>query len=171
MDLPNDSEIISMVVYASEQKFLLVSSAGRGFVVTAEHVFAQTKNGKQALNLLKGERGCVCAPVPGTSGAAEDLITDKPPDSIAIIGDNRKLLIFQLKDVPEMGRGRGVILQRYKGGGCADAKVFTLKGGLVWKSGGRERTEMDLKAWIGARAQAGRMPPKGFSREDRPFSG
>jgi topoisomerase IV subunit A len=171
VDLPNDAEIVSMVVYAREQKFLLVSSAGRGFVVTAEQVFAQTKNGKQALNLSKGERGKVCAPVPGTSGAAEDLLAGKPPNSVAIIGENRKLLIFPLKDVPEMGRGRGVILQRYKGGGCSDAKVFTLKEGLVWKSGGRERTEMDLKAWIGARAQAGRMPPKGFSRENRPFSG
>ena len=171
VDLPNNAEAVSMMVYARDQKFLLVSSAGRGFVVTAEQVFAQTKNGKQALNLAKGERGQICAPVPGTSGAAEDVLTGKPPDSVAIIGENRKLLIFALKDVPEMGRGRGVILQRCKGGGCADAKVFTLKEGLVWKSGGRERTETDLKAWIGARAQAGRMPPKGFSREARPFSG
>ena len=160
-----------MTVYTREQKFLLVSSAGRGFVVTAEQVYAQTKNGKQALNLSKGERGRVCAPIPGTSGMAEDLLTGKPPDSVAIIGENRKLLILPLKDVPEMGRGRGVILQRYKDGGCADAKVFTLKEGLVWKSGGRERTETDLKAWVGARAQAGRMPPRGFSREDRPFPG
>ncbi len=171
MDLPNDADIISMLVYAREQKFLLVSSAGRGFVVKAEQVFAQTKNGKQALNLAKGERGRVCAPLPGTSGMADDLLTGKPSDSVAIIGENRKLLIFPLKDIPEMGRGRGVILQRYKGGGCADAKVFTLKEGLVWKSGDRERTEVDLKAWVGTRAQAGRMPPKGFSREDRPFSG
>ncbi len=171
VDLPNDAKIVSMMVYAREQKFLLVSSAGRGFVVTAEQVFAQTKNGKQALNLSKDEKGCVCAPVPGTSGAGDDLLSGKPPDSVAVIGVNRKLLIFPLKDVPEMGRGRGVILQRYKDGGCADAKVFTLKEGLVWKSGGRERTETDLKAWIGARAQAGRMPPRGFSREDRPFSG
>lgn len=171
VDLPNDANIVAMTVYTREQKFLLVSSAGRGFVVTAEQVYAQTKNGKQALNLSKGERGCVCAPIPGTSGLAEDLLTGKPPDSVAIIGENRKLLILPLKDVPEMGRGRGVILQRYKDGGCADAKVFTLKEGLVWKSGGRERTETDLKAWVGARAQAGRMPPRGFSREDRPFSG
>ena len=70
-----------------------------------------------------------------------------------------------------MARGRGVILQRYKDGGTADAKVFNLKEGLVWKSGDRERTETDLKDWIGERAQAGRLPPKGFSREDRPFSG
>ena len=174
VDLPNDAEIVSMMVYAREQKILLVSSTGRGFIVPAKQVFAQTKSGKQALNLGKRERGKVCAPVSGTSGtsgAAEDLLTGKPPDSVAIIGENRKLLIFPLSDVPEMGRGRGVILQRYKGGACADAKVFTLKEGLAWKSGGRERTETDLKAWVGARAQAGRMPPKGFSRENRPFSG
>ena len=170
MDLPNDADIVSMVVYDQEQKFLLVSSAGRGFVVVAEQVFAQTKNGKQALNLTKGEYGRVCTPVPRSSKQGDDILTGQPPDSVAIIGDNRKLLIFPLKDVPQMGRGRGVILQRYKGGGCADAKVFTIKDGLTWKSGDRERTETDLRAWIGARAQAGRMPPKGFSRETRPFS-
>jgi len=170
VDLPNDAEIVFMTVYAREQKFLLVSSAGRGFVVTAEQVFAQTKNGKQALNLAKDERAKVCAPIPGTSGLGDDLLAGKPPDSVAIIGENKKLLIFSLKDVPEMGRGRGVILQRYKGGGCADAKVFTLKEGLTWKAGERQRTETDLRAWIGARAQAGRMPPKGFSTSKRPFS-
>jgi topoisomerase-4 subunit A len=171
VDLPNDADIVGMWVYASAQKFLVVSSAGRGFIVTAEQVFAQTKNGKQCLHLAAGEKARVCAPIPGTSGTGADLLAGKPADSVAIIGDNRKLLIFPLKDVPEMGRGRGVILQRYKDGGAADAKVFNLKEGLSWKSGDRERVETDLKDWIGERAQAGRLPPKGFSREDRPFSG
>ena len=171
VDLPNDADIVGMWVYAREQKFLGVSSVGRGFVVAAEQVFAQTKNGKQSMNLAEGEKGRVCTPIPGTSGTGADLLTGKPADSVAVIGDNRKLLIFPLKEVPEMARGRGVILQRYKDGGTADAKVFNLKEGLVWKSGDRERTETDLKDWIGERAQAGRLPPKGFSREDRPFSG
>ncbi len=171
VDLPNDADIVGMWTYAREQKFLVVSSIGRGFIVPAEQVFAQTKNGKQCLSLDDGEKGRVCTPIPGTSGAGDDLLTGKPADSIAIIGENRKLLIFPLKEVPEMGRGRGVILQRYKDGGAADAKVFTLKEGLTWKSGDRERTETDLKDWVGERAQAGRLPPKGFSREDRPFSG
>ncbi len=171
VDLPNDADIVGMWVYASEQKFLVVSSVGRGFIVQAEQVVAQTKNGKQSLNLADGEKGRVCAPIPGTAGTGSDLLGGKPADSVAIIGDNRKLLIFPLKEVPEMARGRGVIFQRYKDGGTADAKVFNLKEGLTWNSGDRERTETDLKDWVGERAQAGRLPPKGFSREDRPFSG
>ncbi len=170
IDLPNDAEIIGMWVYAREQKFLIVSSVGRGFVVPAEQVFAQTKNGKQSLNLAEGEKARVCTPIPGSSGTGADLLSGKPPDSVAIIGENRKLLIFPLKEIPEMARGRGVILQRYKDGGTADAKVFNLKEGLSWKSGDRERTETDLKDWIGMRAQAGRLPPKGFSRDEKPFN-
>jgi topoisomerase-4 subunit A len=139
--------------------------------VPAEQVFAQTKNGKQCLNLAEGEKGVVCTPIPGTAPTGTDLLAGKPADSVAIIGENRKLLIFPLKDVPEMARGRGVILQKYKDGGTADATVFTLKAGLTWKSGDRERTETDLKDWVGERAQAGRLPPKGFSREDKPFNG
>ncbi len=171
IDLPNDAEIIGMWVYAQAQKFLVVSSAGRGFVVAAEQVFAQTKNGRQCLNLAAGERARVCTPIPGSSGTGADLLSGKPADAVAIFGENRKLLIFPLKDVPEMARGRGIILQRYKDGGTADAKVFNLKEGLTWKSGERERSEVDLRDWVGERAQAGRLPPKGFSREDRPFSG
>ncbi|MBY0509329.1 MAG: DNA topoisomerase IV subunit A [Rhodospirillaceae bacterium] len=169
-ELPNDADILGMWVYAGAQKFLVVSSAGRGFVVPAEQVFAQTKNGKQCLNLAEGEKAVVCTPIPGTAGTGDDLLAGKPADSVAIIGENRKLLIFPLSDVPEMGRGRGVILQKYKDGGTADAKVFNYKEGLTWKSGGRERTETDLKDWKGERAQAGRLPPKGFSREDKPFN-
>ena len=171
IDLPNDADIVGMWVYTREQKFLVVSSVGRGFVVPAEQVFAQTKNGKQCLTLSDGEKGRVCTPIPGTAGTGDDLLSGKPADSVAIIGENRKLLIFPLKEMPEMGRGRGIIMQRYKDGGTADAKVFRLKDGLSWKSGDRERTETDLKDWVGERAQAGRLPPKGFSREDRPFSG
>jgi hypothetical protein len=95
----------------------------------------------------------------------------KAGDHVAIIGDNRKLLIFPLSKVPEMSKGRGVILQRYQDGGCADAKVFTLKAGLTWMSGNGERVETALKEWIGQRAQAGRLPMKGFTRDERPFSG
>jgi topoisomerase IV subunit A len=168
VELPNDAVIVSMFVFNRDQKFLVISNDGRGFVVPAEHVFAQTKNGKQVLNLADGERAVVCTPVQpsipgGLFGAAGD--------HVAIIGDNRKLLIFPLAEVPEMPRGRGVILQRYKDGGCADAKVFTLKSGLSWMSGNGERIETALKEWIGERAQAGRLPMKGFSRDDRPFSG
>ncbi len=169
IELPNDATVLSMFIYNREQKFLIVSSAGRGFIVPAEQVFAQTKNGKQALNLGEGEKARVIAPMQpqlegGLFGAAGD--------HVAIIGENRKLLIFKIgEDLPEMSRGRGVILQRYKDGGCLDATVFTLKAGLTVKAGARESVETNLKEWIGERAQAGRLPWKGFTRSDRPFSG
>jgi len=79
-----------------------------------------------------------------------------------VVGDNRKLIVFELSEVPEMTRGRGVILQKYKDGGLSDVKVFALKEGLTWKSGERTRTETALRDWIGKRAQAGRLPPRGF---------
>ena len=167
IDLPNDADIIGLFVFDREQKYLVASSAGRGFIAPAEQVFAQTKAGKQVLNLAEGEKATVAAPL----SSPADLIAGGAPDSVAIIGDNRKLLIFPLKDVPEMSRGRGVILQRYKDGGTADVKVFRLKAGLSWKSGNGERVETDLRGWVGERAQAGRLPPRGFSSKARPFSG
>ncbi len=171
IELPNDATIISMTVFNREQKFLVVSNEGRGFVVPAEQVFAQTKNGKQALNLADGEKAVVCSPLMALTTGLLDEALAKAGDHVAIIGDNRKLLIFPLSKVPEMSKGRGVILQRYQDGGCADAKVFTLKAGLTWMSGNGERVETALKEWIGQRAQAGRLPMKGFTRDERPFSG
>jgi topoisomerase-4 subunit A len=87
---------------------------------------------------------------------------------VAVIGENRKLLIFPLDELPEMTRGRGVILQKYKDGGLSDAKTFVLKEGLSWAAGaGRLRTETDLRAWLGKRSQAGRLPPNGFARSNK----
>jgi topoisomerase-4 subunit A len=86
---------------------------------------------------------------------------------VAALGENRKLLLFPLEQVPEMTRGRGVILQKYNDGGLADVKVFTRKEGLSWRNGERTRTETDIRAWIGDRAQAGRLPPTGFTRANR----
>jgi topoisomerase-4 subunit A len=88
-------------------------------------------------------------------------------DSVAVVGDNRKLLIFPLSELPEMARGRGVRLQRYKEGGLSDATVFTWENGLTWRAGERSRTETGLDDWVGKRAQAGRVVPKGFSRANR----
>jgi topoisomerase-4 subunit A len=153
IDLPNEAEIIGIVKFAAEQKFIVASSDGRGFIVKGDEVLAQTKNGKQVLNVGGGVRAVAFAPVTG--------------DHVAVIGTNRKLLLFPLKDVPEMGRGRGVILQKYKDGELSDVKCFTLKEGLTWKSGDRDRTETDLRAWVGERAQAGRLPPNGFARSNK----
>jgi len=153
VDLPPDAEILGLVKYQPGEKFIVASNDGRGFIVTAEDVLAQTKNGKQVLNLGNDAKAAAFASVSG--------------DHIAVIGTNRKLLIFPLKELPEMSRGRGVILQKYKDGELSDVKVFTMKEGLSWKSGERERTETDLRGWRGARAQAGKLPPNGFARNNR----
>jgi len=153
IDLPNEAEIVGIVKYNAEQKFVVASSDGRGFIVKAEDVLAQTKNGKQVLNVGEDSHAVAFAPVTG--------------DHIAVVGTNRKLLIFKISELPEMGRGRGVILQKYKDGTLSDVKAFTLKEGLVWKSGDRDRTETDLRNWVGERAQAGRIAPNGFARSNR----
>jgi topoisomerase-4 subunit A len=153
LDLPNDAEIVAMLAHKPGRKLLLASSAGRGFVIDEAEVVAQTKAGKQIMNLDEGEKALICAPADG--------------DAVAVLGDNRKLLVFKLDEVPEMSRGRGVILQRYKDGGLADVKVFRLADGLSWSLGERVRTEMDLAPWQGERGQAGRLPPNGFPRTNR----
>ena len=153
IELGNEHAIVAMFTYRPDEKFLLASSVGRGFIVKSDDVFAQTRTGKQALNVSGDEEAAVCARVEG--------------DTVAVIGENRKLLLFALKEVPEMSRGRGVILQRYKDGGLADLKTFTYKEGLSWQQGDRTRTETDLKDWRGERAQAGRLPPKGFNKANK----
>ncbi|NKB45981.1 MAG: DNA topoisomerase IV subunit A [Alphaproteobacteria bacterium] len=151
VDLPNDATVVEMKVWEKDGRLLVASSGGRGFVVPEEHVFGQTKNGKQVLNLGKGEKARACHTM------------EEDDDHVAVVGKNRKLIIFPLEEMPEMTRGRGVILQRYKDGGLSDAKSFVLDEGLTWMTGGRQRTEEDLRAWMGKRAQAGRIAPRGFS--------
>jgi len=149
-DLPNDADIVTMLTFKPEQKLLLVAANGYGFIAKSDDAIAQTRAGKQVLNVGENEEAACCTPAEG--------------DSVAIVGENRKLLIFPLSEVPEMARGKGVILQRYKDGHASDAKVFTLKDGLTWASGDRTRTETNLRDWIGSRGQAGRLPPQGFPR-------
>ena len=154
IDLPNDQDVVALFVYRAGQKLLVASSDGRGFVVGEDDVIAQTKNGKQVLNLADGVEAAACTPVDG--------------DSVAVIGQNRKLLVLPLAELPEMTRGRGTILQRYKDGGLSDIATFTMAKGLSWTmGGGRTRTETDLKAWIGKRGGAGRLPPKGFPKTNK----
>jgi len=154
VDLPNDAKVVEMKVWEKEGKLLVASSAGRGFIVPEEQVFAQTKNGKQVLNLAKGETARACFPM------------EEGDDHAAVVGQNRKLIIFPLEEIPEMNRGRGVILQKYKDGGLSDIKSFVLEDGLTWQTGDRQRTEEDLRAWMGKRAQAGRIAPRGFSTKN-----
>ena len=153
IDLGNEHDIVYLTLFNPDEKMLIASSAGRGFIVKSDDVMAQTKGGKQVLNVKGEDEATACCKVEG--------------DHVAVIGDNRKLLLFPLEELPEMTRGRGVFLQRYKDGGLADVKTFTFAGGLSWKTGDRTRTETDLLAWQGKRSQAGRLPPKGFAKANR----
>jgi topoisomerase-4 subunit A len=153
VDLDNEHDISHILIHQPDRKLLVASSDGRGFVVPENEVIAQTRGGRQVLNVSGDTEARVCCVAEG--------------DSIGIIGENHKLIIFPLDELPEMTRGRGVKLQSYKDGGLADAKTFIFADGLSWKSGDRARTETDLRAWVGKRAQAGRLAPKGFPRSHR----
>jgi topoisomerase-4 subunit A len=153
IDLGNDQDITAVFVHQEGRRLFVASSDGRGFVVSENEVIAQKRQGKQVLNLGAGAEAAVCAVADG--------------DTVAVIGDNRKLLLFGLDDVPVMTRGRGVILQRYRDGGLADAKTFNRADGLTWRSGDRTRTHGELADWLGARGQSGRLPPTGFPRSNR----
>jgi len=150
IDLGNEHEPVAMFVHKAGRRMLVASDAGRGFVVDENDVIAQTKNGRQVLNLSGGEEACIAAHIGDND------------DHVAVVGQNRKLLIFPLSELPAMARGRGNILQRYAKGGLADAKTINLAGGLTWKSGDRTRTETETKSWLGKRAQAGLVVPRGF---------
>ena len=131
---------------------------GRGFVTATDSVLAETRKGKQVVNLRPGARLAVVKPL-----RAED-------DYVAVVGENRKMVAYPLADLPEMGRGQGVQLQRYRDGGLADATGFRFTEGLSWSMGGesgRTRTESDLNPWRTARGAAGRMAPVGFPKPAR----
>jgi topoisomerase IV subunit A len=153
IDLGNEQDIVQLLIYKPEQKLLVASADGRGFVVNSDEVLAQTRAGKQVLSVPDGMEAQVCTPAEG--------------DMVACIGENRKMLVFPIDQVPEMARGRGVMLQKYKDGGLSDAKVYTKSEGLSWRLGDKVRTETNLREWIGERAQAGRLPPQGFPKGNK----
>jgi topoisomerase-4 subunit A len=155
-DIDESASIVAVWPYVSAGKMLLAASDGRGFVVSQDEMISATRKGRAVLN--------VEAP------ALASVITPAVGDHVAVIGENRKLLVFPLSQVPAMARGKGVRLQRFKDGGLSDARVFALSDGLTWRdSAGRTFTvgRTDLKEWIGNRAEAGRLPPKGFPRNNR----
>ncbi len=154
VDLPNEAEIIDLFIHKAGRKLLVASTAGDGFVVAEDDVLAQTRTGKQVLNVRGETRAHVCHAVTG--------------DHIACVGENRKVLVFPIAELPEMGRGKGVRLQKYKDGGLSDATTFVLAEGLSWLDpAGRTRTEAELAEWTGKRASAGRMAPRGFPRDNK----
>lgn len=155
IDLPNDSDIVEMKIYDPEERFIIASDKGYGFIVKQSDVYAQTKSGKQALNLSGGAEAAVCKKL---------LDSD---DHVAVIGQNRKILVFEISELPEMSRGKGVILQRYKDGGLSDLKPFNKEEGLKYKYGTGETSVEDLTPWRGKRAGAGRLPPNGFPKNNK----
>jgi topoisomerase-4 subunit A len=154
VDLPNEAEIVTLLIHQPGAKWLLASSAGDGFVATSDDLLAQTRSGKQALNVTGDARALLCKPVTG--------------DHVVVIGENRKMLVFPLDELPEMGRGKGVRLQKYKDGGLSDAITFVLADGLRWVTEkGQNRHVPDLAEWLGKRSGTGRMAPRGFPHSNR----
>jgi len=156
VDMENDQDIVTAFVHDAGRKLLLVSHQGNGFIVPETEVVANTRKGKQVMNVKAPDEAKRCVPVAG--------------DHAAIVGENRKMLVFPLAEVPEMTRGKGVRLQKYKGGGMLDLKTFAMADGLSWQDSADRtftRSQAELAEWIGARASAGRMVPKGFPKTGR----
>ncbi|KPH10625.1 DNA topoisomerase IV subunit A [Rhizobium acidisoli] len=159
VDMDNDQAVLTAFVHDPSRKQLIVSTAGNGFVVAEAELVANTRKGKQIMNVALPEETQLLVPVSG--------------DHVAVVGENRKLLVFPLAQVPEMSRGKGVRLQRYKDGGISDVRCFAISAGLVWEdSAGRTFTKNkdELAEWLSDRATAGRTVPKGFPRSGK-FAG
>ncbi len=153
IDLTNEDGVVDLFIPDGAARYLIAASVGRGFLLPGEELASERRAGKQILSLKPGEELSHCVKAVG--------------DHVAVIGQNRKLLVFPLSELPEMTKGAGVALQKYKDGGMADVKVFALALGLTWKLGDKTRTEQKLTEWLGSRAQAGRLPPSGFPKSGR----
>ena len=153
VDMENDQAIVTAFAHEPSRKLLLVSHEGNGFVVPEAEIVANTRKGKQVMNVRAPDEAKICIPIAG--------------DHAAVVGENRKMVVFPLAEIPEMGRGKGVRLQKYKDGGVLDVKTFALSEGLTWTDSAARthvRNAAELAEWMGQRATAGRMVPKGFPR-------
>ncbi|MGE0850833.1 MAG: DNA topoisomerase IV subunit A [Hyphomicrobiaceae bacterium] len=156
VDLEENHAFVEIFVHEPGRKLLVAASSGHGFVVPEDEVVAMTRKGKQVMNVDEPAEASVCVPAEG--------------DMVATIGENRKVLIFRLDEVPEMVRGKGVRLQRFKDGGLSDVRVFRKADGLTWLDpAGRNFTVSmgELSDWVGERAQAGRLAPRGFPKSNK----
>ena len=154
VDLPNDADIVSLLVHREDRRLVLASAAGFGFVVREAEVAASTRNGKQVMNVRPPDHAKACEVVNG--------------DHLAVAGSNGRLLIYPVDELPELVRGKGVRLQKYSQGGLSDIRTFALSNGLQWKDrAGRTRTEQEPDQWIGKRGTTGRKPPHGFPKDNR----
>ncbi len=158
LDIDSEAQIIALISYKPKAQLLLASNIGRGFAAEADELLAETRKGRGVMNTKPGVKLAVVREIPAEH------------DHIAVVGDNRKLVIFSLEELPVLAKGQGVTLQRYRDGGLADAVTLRLEDGLSWTMGGetgRTRTEKDVRLWKVARGAAGRMPPTGFPRDNK----
>jgi topoisomerase-4 subunit A len=158
LDIDTDAQIVAFVSHRPEMRLLLASSAGKGFVADAGELLAETRKGRAVMTTKLGVKLAVARDIP------------EEHDHVAVVGENRKLVIFAIDELPALAKGQGVTLQRYRDGGLSDVTTFRLEGGLSWKMGGesgRTRTEPEMGLWKVARGAAGRLPPQGFPRDNK----
>ena len=153
LDLPKGVEILGLRVHRPDGRLIFATRKGFGFMAAEGEIVAQTRAGRQVVNLAAGDAVEVVAPVEG--------------DHVAVVGTNHKLLVFPLSELPEQARGKGVTLQRYRMGALSDLRTFDFAAGLSWSAGTRERKESDLRPWLGRRGGAGRNAPHGFPRSHK----
>jgi topoisomerase-4 subunit A len=158
LDIDAEAQIVALLVYRPKMQLLLASTVGRGFAAEADELLAETRKGRAVMGVKPGVKLAVVREIPPEH------------DHVAVVGDNRKLVIFSLEELPLLAKGQGVTLQRYRDGGLSDAVTLKLEDGLSWKMGGesgRVRTEPDMRMWKVARGAAGRLPPTGFPRDNK----
>ena len=155
IDLANNDQIASMFVYNKELQYLIASDKGYGFIVDENHILAQTRNGRKIMNVAENENVVFCLPMTG--------------DYVAIVGENRKLLVFKAEEIPTMARGHGVLLQKYKDGNISDIQIFKGEEGFSYSRSGGIGNEKELMTWLGHRAQIGKLVPFGFPKNNKFF--
>lgn len=153
IDLANNDEVISMFVYEQGVNYLIASDKGYGFIVDENHLLAQTRSGRKIMNVADGENMKFCLPMTG--------------DYVAVVGENRRLLVFKAEEIPTMARGHGVLLQKYKDGNISDIQIFKGEEGFSYNRAGGISTEKELIGWLGHRAQIGKVVPFGFPKSNK----
>lgn len=153
IDLANNDEVISMFVYEQGVNYLIASDKGYGFIVDENHLLAQTRSGRKIMNVADGENMKFCLPMTG--------------DYVAVVGENRRLLVFKAEEIPTMARGHGVLLQKYKDGNISDIQIFNGEDGFSYNRAGGISTEKELIGWLGHRAQIGKVVPFGFPKNNK----
>jgi topoisomerase-4 subunit A len=155
IDLGVNDNIVDMFVFEPKASYLIASNSGYGFVVDENHLIAQTRQGRKIMNVADGETATFCKRITG--------------DMVAFIGDNRKILVCKMEEIPTIARGRGVCLQKYKDGGLSDIQIFNESDGFSYSRAGGTSTEKDLLTWVGHRAQVGKLAPFGFPKNNKFF--